>query len=396
MARTAPLPTVPLPKTEEAQAETADAPAAVAAAAGGSATASAQEEPVGAVRGAPERAPLTAPLPDALRAAGSGVSRSARQAAAVVPFEHQDASDSDLSDVDADSEDEKPVPLSSSGKPRASKPVSNPKSSSSPEKRKRASSSATPMQYGPARTRRMLAAEAALLDETPEADATEHAETSTAESGQKKSLSADPAGGKGESSPLSAVSNEAPQRAETPVPDPVQAAGATARASRSASKRPLPPGKSVPKKEQSRNLSQSRSRSATPSAPALASAAARSRESVQKRMGELIPRYQYLPDEEPGDYELVWARQSANDPWWPAEACVDLEDEEREIPEQLLENVPKACVGHAEGKELKSIVPNERTMLVNWFGHRREWCVTALFQCTEEHSWLMVLGPVRA
>jgi hypothetical protein len=90
-------------------------------------------------------------------------------------------------------------------------------------------------------------------------------------------------------------------------------------------------------------------------------------------MAELIPRYQYLADEEPGDYELVWARQSSSDAWWPAEACVDLTDEERDIPEKLLSSVPKGCIGHSAKSELAELKPNERMILVNWFGYRREW-----------------------
>ena len=227
---------------------------------------------------------------------------------------------SDLSDLD---EDEVVAPI------RAATP-SAPQSKAS--KPRRSSQSATPQSFlGPARTRRMLAAEAALLTDTPRT-----ALDSAAQAAPQVPPAVD-----GPSSPLSTVSaaQDTPQ-AEAPAAL-VEAPASPAPVKRSARKQPPSSRKKV-KSETPRG------RSTTPTAAPAGtgpSTTVRTREVVQKRMAELIPRYQY----------------------------VDLEDEEREIPDALLTKIPKACIGEAKKGELLNVQPNERMLLVNYFGFRREW-----------------------
>ena len=249
------------------------------------------------------------------------------------PLAHPSSALSDISDLsdlsDPDEEAKEAVP-SSRGATTSPRRIRS--------RRESTAASATPRShYAPSRTRGMLAAEAALLRATPSREAS----TAPAASAEEPAVSAE------------ALRPELQEDPVEPAPAPTPAPRRRPRASAAASTSATP-------------IAGAGETSMTTATPARGVKA-------MDRLAELLPVLSYNAVKEIGDYELVWARKNSREAFWPAEVCIELDDEDREIPEELVANAPEGTLGRKMPKAWRAPPAKEREVLVQYFGHKRPW-----------------------
>ena len=227
-----------------------------------------------------------------------------------------DTSLSDLSDLsDFENEDLEDVkPMSPKLEPAHYGTTSTPKQIIEKGKASLSVPATTQSLLKPARTRHMLAAEAALYAMLPPATA-------------------------GSDSPLTDVEPEEPPKNSSP-----------GMAVTSTPKRPTKTRRSIP----------------TPTKSAITPRTANEREvkatESMARMIELASTMKFESIEDLTDGEIVWAKLAIS-PTWPAEVCMD---EERDIPDAVYNSKP---VPESKSKTKASIDP---AVLVQWYPHGRE------------------------